>query len=386
MFDVGIVGGGMVGAATAVGLAQQGLDVVIFEAKLPEAYSPEQPPDMRVSAININAYSLLNSLGAWRDVQSMRFCPFKKMLVWESDKGATQFDCNEINQQQLGFIIENRLIQLALLNRIHSLPNITLVSGATIKEIQNGVPNIINTADNSSYQCTILVGADGANSQVRSSLNIGQQGWQYKQHAMGINIKLADAKQQDITWQKFKPSGPLAFLPLYDGFASLVWYDSADKIAELKRLNLSNLKTQIMANFPKKLGDFEILQSASFPLTRMHANQYCKGNSVLIGDAAHTINPLAGQGVNLGFRDVSALLECLSNWDKQATSVQPLLKQYENKRKSSNLLMMSTMDAIYAAFSNDNLPLKLLRNLGLSLADNAGPIKKQVMKVALGLT
>ncbi|MFA3792490.1 FAD-dependent oxidoreductase [Aliiglaciecola sp. SL4] len=385
MFDVGIVGGGMVGAATAVGLAQQGLDVVVFEAKLPFDYAPEQPPDMRVSAINLNAQTLLNSLGAWQDIESKRLCPFNKMLVWESDKGSTQFDCNEINQQQLGFIVENRLIQLALLNRIKVLPNITLVSGANIKDIHMGAPNIIRTEDNASYECKILVGADGGNSQVRRCLNIGQQGWQYKQQAMGINIKLADAKQRDITWQQFRSSGPLAFLPLYDGFASLVWYDSATKIAELKRLNMSNLKTQIIANFPHKLGDFEILQSASFPLTRMHANQYCKGNSVLIGDAAHTINPLAGQGVNLGFRDVSALLECLSDWDKREISVHHLLKQYENKRRSSNLLMMSTMDAIYAVFSNDNLPLKLFRNAGLNLADRAGPIKKQVMKVALGL-
>ncbi|MDO6694410.1 FAD-dependent monooxygenase [Aliiglaciecola sp. 3_MG-2023] len=386
MFDVGIVGGGMVGAATAVGLAKQGLKVVVFEVKLPSEYSPEQPPDMRVSAINLKAQSLLHSLGVWQDVESKRICPFKRMLVWEEDKGATQFDSSEINQGQLGFIVENRLIQLALLNRIRALPNITLVSGVTIKGIESGRPNIIRTGNNLSYECKMLVGADGGNSQVRNALNIGQQGWQYKQHALAINIKLADAIQQDITWQQFKPSGPVAFLPLYDGFASLVWYDSADRVAELKRLNSSSLKAQILGHFPDKLRDFEILQTASFPLTRMHANQYYKGNSVLIGDAAHTINPLAGQGVNLGFRDVSVFLECLSGWDISENSVQPLLKQYESKRKSSNLLMMSTMDAIYAAFSNDNLPLKLFRNLGLNLADKAGPIKKQVMKVALGLT
>ncbi|GAC12920.1 FAD-dependent monooxygenase [Aliiglaciecola lipolytica] len=386
MFDVAIVGGGMVGAAAGIGLAQQGLNVVIFESVLPSPFSPEQSPDMRVSAINLHSQSLLESLGVWSEIEKMRLCPFTQMQVWEDEKALTRFDCAELNQNQLGFIIENRLIQLALFNRIKMLQNITVVTEKTIKSVSEGAVISIQTLDDELFESKVLIGADGGHSQIRNLLKIGSQGWQYQQHAMGINIKMVDSQQQNITWQQFTPSGPRAFLPLYGDFASLVWYDSAERISELTRLNHSNLKAQIVANFPQKLADFDILQVASFPLTRMHATRYCKNNTVLIGDAAHTINPLAGQGVNLGFSDVQVLLNNMQGWDKDVISVAALLKRYESIRKPQNLLMMSTMDAIYATFSNNIFPLKVLRNAGLKLADKAGPLKKQVMKVALGLT
>ena len=227
---------------------------------------------------------------------------------------------------------------------------------------------------------------------VRAAANIGVQGWQYSQQALGIQIKTYDV-QQDITWQQFTPDGPMAFLPLYDGFASLVWYNSANEIKQLKSLSKEKLKQHIVQHFPADLTDFEILDVASFPLTRMHANQYFKGSTVLIGDAAHTINPLAGQGVNLGFKDVAVLLDIIRKElaiNEPAVILQPnnycdWLKKYEESRRRDNLMMMSAMDLLYSLFSNRNTPFELLRNLGLKLANNAGPIKNNVMKYAMGL-
>jgi 2-octaprenyl-3-methyl-6-methoxy-1,4-benzoquinol hydroxylase len=208
------------------------------------------------------------------------------------------------------------------------------------------------------------------------------QGWQYSQQVLAIQIKTHGA-QQDITWQQFTPSGPVAFLPLYDGYASLVWYQQSDYIRQLKNLPKQKLKEQILVNFPSELGDFDVLELASFPITRMHAHQYVKNNVVLIGDAAHSINPLAGQGVNLGFKDVAELLEGFSH---TALVDDPnRLHTYEKKRRRDNLIMMSAMDVIYTTFSNHNFVLNVLRNVGLKLANKSGPIKRQVMKYAMGL-
>ncbi|MGY0564910.1 MAG: FAD-dependent monooxygenase, partial [Paraglaciecola chathamensis] len=179
--------------------------------------------------------------------------------------------------------------------------------------------------------------------------NIGTQGWQYRQQAFAIQI-VTHAAPQDITWQQFIPTGPVAFLPMYEQFASLVWYNTSDNIKRLKALSKSALKQEIKHAFPDELVDFDVMNTAHFPLMRMHANQYVKNNVVLVGDAAHAINPLAGQGVNLGFKDVAALLECID--DKVPTL--DIMQKYEAKRRRDNLLMMSAMDAIYGTFNQRN--------------------------------
>lgn len=385
MFDVCVVGGGMVGSTTAVGLANMGCSVVLLENKLPETFNAEQKPDLRVSAINGSSQNLLTALGAWQSITQMRLCPFDTMAVWEKEEAKTVFSADEIGAPCLGHIVENRLIQLALLDIANSLPNLTVIEGASVSKIHSADTVTLDLENSDSISCSLLVAADGGASKTRQQLNIGTQGWQYQQHAMGINIRMMDGQQSSTTWQQFRPQGPLAFLPLYDGYASLVWYDSAQKIASLKQLNRAKLKGSIQANFPAQLGDFEILDSASFPLTRMHANQYVLGNAVLVGDSAHTINPLAGQGVNLGFKDVAALLDCLKDWDKSTTHLAERLAHYEKQRRGQNALMMTTMDGLYAAFSNDIGPIKLLRNLGLKVADKAGPLKKHVIKYAMGI-
>ncbi|MDU0354862.1 FAD-dependent monooxygenase [Paraglaciecola aquimarina] len=223
--------------------------------------------------------------------------------------------------------------------------------------------------------------------------NIGVIGWQYAQQALGISIK-TNTDTQDITWQQFTTDGPLAFLPLYDGFGSLVWYNTAENIRWLKSLSNEKLKQEIVQTFPAELVDFEVLATASFRLTRMHANRYFKGHVVLVGDAAHTINPLAGQGVNLGFKDVTALLQSLDKSTAKfghqqalnAVNRQQWLTAYQSARRLDNGLMMSAMDSLYGVFSNDFPPFSIIRNLGLKLANRSGPLKKQALKYAMGIT
>lgn len=384
--DICIVGGGMVGSAVALGAARLGLRVCIFESHMPAPFNDEQGPDIRVSAISAQSESLLNKLGAWHLIQGMRTCPYRRLSVWEQQDCRTDFNANDLHKTHLGHIVENRLIQLGLHQALQQYENVKWETEHKVDHISFGATPSVELSDGKQISADMLVAADGANSIVRQQAGIGTQGWQYAQQAMGVLIK-THSDQQDITWQQFTPNGPLAFLPLYDGYASLVWYAGADKIKQLRTLKPSQLKQQIVEHFPPHLGEFDVLQTASFPLTRMHANQYVKGNLVLVGDAAHTINPLAGQGVNLGFKDVAMLLDCIEGvQDKNGGLSEPIgLLDYERKRRKDNLLMMTAMDGLYALFSNENKLLTGLRNLGLTLADKSGPLKLQVMKYAMGI-
>jgi 2-octaprenyl-3-methyl-6-methoxy-1,4-benzoquinol hydroxylase len=392
LFDFCVVGGGMVGSAMVLGLAKLGFKVAVIEPSMPVPFDSIQPPDMRVAAISLTSEAILQDLGAWAHIKNMRLCPYKRLSVWDKPSCRTNFDCKAIGQPHLGHIIENRLVQLGLHAAIVNNHNVVFYENLKVTDITSNDVSQITLEDGQIIKAKLLIGADGGNSVVREAANIGVQGWQYSQQALGIQIKTNDV-QQDITWQQFTPDGPMAFLPLYDGFASLVWYNSAKQIRQLKSLSKEKLKQHILQHFPADLVDFEILDVASFPLTRMHANQYFKGNTVLIGDAAHTINPLAGQGANLGFKDVAALLDVIRQAlviHEHAVILQPnscsnWLKQYEENRRRDNLIMMSAMDLLYSLFSNSNMPFTLLRNLGLKLANNAGPIKNNAMKYAMGL-
>lgn len=391
MFDFCVVGGGMVGSAMALGLANMGFKIAMIEPNIPAPFEPEQPPDMRVSAISLTSEKLLREIGAWDDIKSMRLCPYKRLSVWDKPSCRTDFNCVDIGQPHLGNIIENRLVQLGL-HTVIAATEVDCYKNLKVTSITTNECASVTLEDGQIIQAKVLIGADGGHSAVRKAANIGTQGWEYSQQALGIQIKTKDG-QQDITWQQFTPDGPMAFLPLYDGFGSLVWYHKATDIQYLKSLSKAKLKQHVLQHFPAELVDFEVVDVASFPLTRMHANQYFKGNTVLIGDAAHTINPLAGQGVNLGFKDVAALLsvirEELAIYERsaalEASRYGQWFTQYEAARRKDNLIMMSAMDLLYSTFSNNHMPLKLLRNLGLKLANHAGPIKNTAMKYAMGL-
>ncbi|WP_374758407.1 FAD-dependent monooxygenase [Shewanella sp. c952] len=379
----------MVGAATAIGLAQLGLTVAVVEAFAPKAYESSQPLDLRVSAISAASEELLSRLGALESLQTMRQVAYKGLETWELDGCITQFHSDQIGASHLGHIVENRLIQLSLWDRIAQLDNISLYCPVKITQLQrNRGDDAIDVSleDGQVFSTKLLIGADGANSYVRQWANIGITGWDYAQSAMLINIE-TNCGEQDVTWQQFTPHGPRSLLPLPGNNASLVWYDDANRITQLSQLNNTALKKQIDQYFPERLDrDFKVVNKASFKLTRRHAQRYYSENLVILGDAAHTINPLAGQGVNLGFKDVDALITTIESqlqnesgwWNSE------VLKQYQGCRYRDNQLMMSAMDMFYASFSNDILPLKLLRNSALKLANIDSPIKKYVLKYAMG--
>ncbi|WP_426578464.1 3-demethoxyubiquinol 3-hydroxylase [Xenorhabdus stockiae] len=388
-FDMVIVGAGMIGAATALGLAQEGWRVALLEHQPPQPYSAESEPDIRISAISRASVDLLKQLGAWEHVVQMRSAPYRKLETWEQNDSNVIFDAASLGLPELGYMVENRILQLALWQEFERYPNLTLFCPAELKSMQRHGGHKtwqLELTDGTELNTRLIIGADGARSQVRQLAGIGSRGWQYRQSCMLITIK-TEQPQQDITWQQFFPSGPRAFLPLFDQWASLVWYDSPARIRQLQAMSMKQLEREIFQAFPARLGKVTPIAAGSFPLTRHHASDYVREGLVLLGDAAHTINPLAGQGVNLGYRDVDALFkvlidakESLEEWDSLT-----VLMRYQRRRMPDNLVMQAGMDLFHTAFSHDLPGLKTMRNLALMAAQRSGAMKKLALKYALGV-
>lgn len=385
--DVVVIGGGMVGAAAALGLAQAGFTVTVVENRTPRPFDASQPPDLRISAISASSVALLESLGVWKTVRHMRSAAYRGLETWEWEASRVSFSAQELGIPELGYMLENEVLQFALWQHLEQMPNISLMVPAELKTIVPGqdVWNV-ELSDGREIETKLVLGADGANSLVRAQAGIGVRGWQYRQSCMLITVQTLE-DPLDVTWQQFTPQGPRAFLPLWDNWASLVWYDSPARIRQLMALPMSQLTQEIKQTFPARLGDVTAIAAGSFPLVRRHANRYVQSGLALLGDAAHTINPLAGQGVNLGYRDVDALLDVVINARQQGEiwHSEEILKRYQHRRRPDNLLMQAGMDLFYSAFSNELKPLQLVRNLGLMAAQRSGELKKRALKYALGL-
>ena len=386
-YDVVIVGGGMVGATLGCALGGAALRVAVVEGERPPAFAAEQAPDIRVSAVSIASASILSTIGAWQGIRERRACPFRRMRVWEA-QGDVEFHSEDINESVLGYIVENRVIQLALLDRIPAFPNIELLCPASARSIDYDAHGSRLTLDDGRVlSARLLIAADGGFSRVRQVAGMGVSHWDYEQQALVLSV-VTGYGQQDITWQRFTPNGPQAFLPLTGPHASLVWYHTPEEVKRLKGLPDEELLAAVRAAFPDCLGDIrEIMARGSFPLRRQHALRYVKEGIALIGDAAHMIHPLAGQGVNIGLLDAAALAEVLVGAVRQGRDIASMevLREYEQMRRTGNLVMMTAMDLFYRTFGNANVPLKLLRNAALGVAERFGPAKSYFMRYAMGL-
>jgi len=385
--DVLIVGGGMVGATLACALGQSRLRVVLLEDAPPDPFSVDQPFDLRVSALSVASANILKTIGAWDGITRRRLCPYRRMRVWE-DLGDVEFISDEINQPVLGHIVENRVIQLAVLERGKDFENVEVIERVKTRSMTYGPKgSLVELDDGRTLKARLLVAADGGFSKVRQVAGMGVSGWDYEQQALVLTVETG-CGQQDITWQRFTPDGPQALLPLPGAHASLVWYHTPEEVRRLKSLSNPQLLKALLEAFPACLGDIKsITARGSFPLRRQHALRYIKEGVALIGDAAHMIHPLAGQGVNIGLLDAAALAEVLLDAAHQGQDFgsEVTLRRYERMRRNNNLIMMTLMDGFYRAFGNRSVPLRVLRNLGLGLAERIRPAKKIAMIQAMGL-
>jgi len=369
-------------------LAQVNLRVAIIEAAEPPAPRTESFPALRVSALSVASQRTLESFGAWELLQEAGMCPYTRMLVWEGeDDQGTLFDSADIAETHLGHIVENDKIQRAAVERFKALGG-TWLCPQQLKSFKLSAAGAeVTLADDSTISTSLLVGADGARSKVREMANIITRSKRYNQHALVATVRTA-APQQDITWQRFVTSGPQALLPLQGPYASLVWYSSPEEVQRLKGVDDESFLAELTETFPRRLGEIEaIMQRGSFPLVMAHAQDYIKPGLALVGDAAHAVHPLAGQGVNLGLLDAAALVEVIYEAHKAGRPIgsEGVLRRYQRWRRTDNAVMLKSMDAIQQVFSWEQPGLESVRRGALGLADRLGPAKGLVSRYAMGL-
>lgn len=388
-FDIVIVGAGMVGAALACALGGARLRVALIEAQPFQHDWPADSFDQRVSAITRASQNIFQALGAWPAMCEARVSPYRDMHVWDATgDGVIHFDSADIGEPLLGHIIENRVIQSALLKRVAELDTVELITPASVVSFEIQAEQVQVTLDSGRVmQAALIVGADGGRSPLRELAGIEVQGWSYGQEAVVARIETS-GPHRETAWQRFMPDGPLAFLPLADGSSSIVWSTSPEHARELLAMDDSIFLDALQTSFGDSLGRMlRCGPRAGFPLRMQHAKQYTQPRLALIGDAAHTIHPLAGQGVNLGLADAAALAEVLVQAHHQHQDIGDLrvLRRYERWRKGDNMAMITSMESFKRLFGSRSPTLRWLRNTGLRLTDRLVPAKNLIMRQAMGM-
>ncbi|MCL4128785.1 UNVERIFIED_CONTAM: hypothetical protein GTU68_023515 [Idotea baltica] len=388
--DVAIIGGGMVGLTVAAALEKSGLRVAVIESKLPST-ELDDLPDIRVSAISRASENILEYVGAWQGIASRRSASYTSMKVWEQDSFAhIDFEAEQIAQSNLGHIVENRVIQLSLLEKIEKQDNVTLFAPERCSKILFGESEAwINLESGKAITAKLVVGADGANSWLRQQLDIPLTHWDYGHSALVANIRTVEPHNKTAR-QIFRPEGPLAFLPLGESnLSSIVWSLDPLHAENLVSMPEEEFNKQLTAGFDNQLGLCQVEgERQAFPLKMRYAKDFVKDRVVLVGDAAHTIHPLAGQGVNLGLADAAALAETIMELHLEGKDIglKANLRPFERWRKSEAAQMIASMQGFKELFSGDNPIKKMVRGLGMSLANELTPVKDECLKRALGLS
>jgi 2-octaprenylphenol hydroxylase len=387
-FDVLIVGGGMVGVTLACVLKDSGLKIGLIEANPPADIHSDDPVELRVSAITRASQQIFTALDAWDGMAARRVSPFREMHVWDAGgAGAIHFDAAEAGEDALGHIIENAVVQRALWDVLAASGGVELICPAAVSALQrDGGMTRCRLEDGRELRARLLVGADGAQSRVRHFARIQARGWSYDQQAV-VTTVATERSHRETAWQRFLPTGPLAFLPLHDGRSSIVWSTTPQQARQLLAADEDAFCEQLELAFSATLGRIDACgERAAFPLRLQYVDSYVRPGLALIGDAAHTVHPLAGQGVNLGILDAASLAEVILNArarDEDLASLK-VLRRYERWRKGDNLLMMATMDGFKRLFGSSREPLRWVRNAGLKLTDALPPVKQIIMSHAMG--
>lgn len=395
-YDLIIVGAGMVGATLALALADTSLRIALVDALALEQPITRQMTasgyDPRVSALSAASEQVLAQLGVWPLIEPQARCAYRHMHVWDAEgTGEIHFDAHSLNENRLGHIIENYRIQQALLDALRGT-RVSLLGSrrveALVREEQGWR---LGLADGERLHAPLIVAADGGRSRVRDLAGFAMREWDYLHSAVVTTVEVAQPHQH-TAWQRFLPAGPLAFLPLPDRhgrhFCSIVWSLLPEQAQRIMALDDASFASEIGEAIELRMGSILAVDSRHcIPLRQRHAKEYVMPGLVLVGDAAHSIHPLAGQGVNLGLLDAAELTDVLKTALRRGDTLSDLavLQRYERRRMGANLGMMAAMEGFERLFHADVLPLRWLRNAGMQWLDQQAALKSMVMRRAMGL-
>lgn len=381
--DVLIAGGGIVGLTSALAMAKRGYSVTVFDAGSMQVDT--SVPDLRVYAINKASQTLLTQLDIWQHIDTTRSSPYQHMHVWDGVNGAhIDFDSRSIAAPDLGSIIEESILKQALLHRVSKESRINLLAHCPVTEVRQLDDRIQVCCEERVWDGQLLMIADGANSPTRTKLNVALTTWSYQQQALVAMVQ-TEKPHQATAAQVFNPDGPLAFLPLPDPHqCSIVWSTDTKRSAELLALNEDAFNLELTQAFARHLGQVKLISVRhQFPLQMRHAKQYTGKRWMLLGDAAHTIHPLAGLGLNVGLADVSSWLHCLDENKNELVSSK-ILGAYQRERKSSVWQIIMLMEGFKRLFGQSSTPVSALRGLGLRFCNEFTPIKRMFIQHAAG--
>lgn len=379
--DVLVCGGGVVGLTAALAMARRGATIAVLDAQALDV-APLTEPDRRVYAINQASKKLFQQLAVWPLMDESRLAPYRHMHVWDAASGAgIDFDSRDVASSELGVIVEEGVIKQALLQALSQQDSVTCFPFHSVTRIEEHDDGVSVASVQQSWQTRLLLVADGGHSPARQLLNVPITTWPYHQHALVATIRTEKPHQQ-TAYQVFNPDGPLAFLPLVDEhLCSIVWSTTPKRAEQLIHLEDAAFNLALGKAFQHKLGDVTLAGARhQFPLVMRHTQQYAGKHWLLMGDAAHTIHPLAGLGLNIGLADVAAWLSCLDVSTRQDKA----LGSYQRQRKQAVWQSIALMGGLKTLFASPLPPMVALRGLGLNVCNRLTPLKRMFIEHAAG--
>ncbi len=391
-YDVVVVGAGMAGATLACALVDIGLRTAVIEYSLPSPPVAGDPPTARVATLSAASRHILQNLGLWQGLLVERAAPVARMDVWDGARDEGQrivFEAAEIGQPALAHVIENELLRASALARLEKSGAAELLAPARLTQIERAPDGVMQLTmeDGRSCKAALVVGADGPASPVRRLAGIGTHGRAYERRGVVATV-YSDASPSGTAWQRFLTDGPVALLPVHDGGYSLVWSTTPAHAERLAALPERNFCDELDAALEGAAGRIRHAgPRQGFPLHFRRADRCVSPGLALLGDAAHVVHPLAGQGANLGLLDVAALVAAIDSGARRGDQPGelPVLEAYARTRESHNLLTGLTMDGFHRVFGHQNPAVQWLRGQGLALADRAWPLKHHLIARAMGL-